>query len=82
MLALGFVLAVGGAVALLVGFVSTSGQFIGWHIGTHTALIIGAVAGAAILLGIRLMRWAAVRGVKNAWAQRRFEKRAKEAHDD
>lgn len=82
MLALGLVLAAAGAAAVLIGLFSDSGRFIGWHIGTHSAVIIGAVAAAAIIAGIRLVRWAAVRGVRNAWAQRKADKRAKQAHDD
>jgi len=82
MLALGFVLAGGGVAALLIGLFSDNGRFVGWHIGTDTALIIGALAAVAMIAGVRLIRWAAVRGVKNAWAQRRFDKRAKEARND
>ncbi|BBH17704.1 hypothetical protein Back2_19910 [Nocardioides baekrokdamisoli] len=82
MIALGFVLAVGGAAALLIGLFSDSGRFVGWHIGTHTALVIGAAAAVAIIAGVRLVRWAAVRGVKNAMAQRKSEKQAKRAQKD
>jgi hypothetical protein len=82
MLALGFVLAGVGAAILLIGFFSDSGRFIGWHIGSHTGLLLGAVAAVALVAGIRLIRWGAVRGVKNAWAQRKFERREKRAQRD
>lgn len=82
MLALGFVLAGVGAAILLIGLFSDSGRFVGWHIGSHTGLVLGAVAAVALIAGIRLIRWGAVRGVKNAWAQRKVEKRAKEARHD
>jgi len=82
MLVLGFVLTGVGAAILLIGLFSDSGRFIGWHIGSHTGLILGAVAGAAIIAGIRLIRWGAVRGVKNAWAQRKLDKREKHARTD
>ena len=82
MLALGFVLAGVGAAILLIGLFSDSGRFVGWHIGSHTGLVLGAVAAVAIITGIRLIRWGAVRGVKNAWAQRKFDKREKEARND
>lgn len=82
MLVLGFALAGAGTAVVLIGLFSDSGRFVGWHIGTHTALITGVVAAAAIIAGIRLVQWAAVRGVKNAWAQRKFDRRAKEARND
>jgi hypothetical protein len=82
MLALGFILAGAGAAVLLIGLFSHSGEFIGWNIGTHPALLIGAFATVAMLVGVRLIRYGAVRGLKNAWAQRKFEKRAREARED
>ena len=82
MLAVGFVLAGVGAAILSIGLFSDSGRFIGWHIGSHTGLILGALAAVALIAGVRLIRWGAVRGVKNAWAQRKFDKRAKEARHD
>lgn len=82
MLALGFVFAGAGATIALIGLFSDNGRFVGWHIGTHPALILGIVAAALLIAGVRLIRWGTVRGVKNAWAQRKFDKRAKEAHVD
>lgn len=82
MLALGLVLAGAGAAILLIGLFSDSGRFIGWHIGSHTGLVLGAVAAVALIAGIRLIQWGAVRGVKNAWAQRKFERRERRAHRD
>lgn len=82
MLALGFVLAGAGAAVILIGLFSDSGRFIGWHIGTHTALLLGAVGAVAVVAGVQLVRWAAVRSVRNAWTQRKFDKRAKKARDE
>ena len=82
MLALGLVFVGAGAAVILIGVFSDSGRFIGWHIGTHTALLLGVVGAVAAVAGVQLVRWAAVRGVKNAWAQRKFEKRAKDARTD
>lgn len=81
MLPLGFVLAAAGTAALLIGLFSDSGRFVGWHIGTHTALVIGVAAAVAVIAGVRLVRWATVRGVKNALAQRKLDKRAKKEPD-
>ena len=82
MLPVGLLLAAAGVATVLIGLFSDNGRFIGWHIGTHSALVIGIVSAAAFMIGLRLVRHGAVRGVKNAVAQRRFEKRAREARED
>jgi hypothetical protein len=81
MLALGLLLVAAGAAALLVGLFSDNAHYIGWSLGTHAALTIGVLSGIAIMVGLPLIRWGTVRGVKNAIQQRKFEKRAKEAQD-